>query len=85
MAEVLPFNNKIVLSAKVRVNIENKEIENLEFANNVFNHMHELFFDPEIIKRKAQNIIPQDFTLVATQAILFPDGRPDRTHQGAVR
>lgn len=56
--------------------METKEIESSEFANNVFNNMNELFFNPEIAKRKAQKLIPEDFTLVAAQAILFPDGRP---------
>jgi hypothetical protein len=55
--------------------MEIKEIENGEFANNVFKNMQELFFNPELVKRKAQNIISEDFTLVAAQILLFPDGR----------
>ena len=58
------------------INMETEEIESSEFANNVFNNMHELFYNPEIAKRKAQNLIPKDFSLIAAQAILFPDGRP---------
>jgi hypothetical protein len=58
------------------INMETEETENSEFANNVFNNMHELFFNPEIATRKTLKLIPEDFTLVAAQAILFPDGRP---------
>lgn len=56
--------------------MDSEEQKNSEFANNVFNNMHELFFNPEIAKRKEQNLLSEDFTLVAAQAILFPDGRP---------
>jgi hypothetical protein len=56
--------------------METEDQESSEFANNVFKNMHELFFNPEIAKRKEQNLIPDDFTLIAAQALLFPDGRP---------
>lgn len=39
--------------------------ENSDFANNVFKNMNELFFNPEITKRKEQHLLPDDFTLVA--------------------
>ncbi|MCM5530103.1 hypothetical protein [Parasegetibacter sp. NRK P23] len=38
--------------------------------------MNELFFNPEIARRRDQDLLPNDFTLMAAQAILFPDGRP---------
>jgi hypothetical protein len=38
--------------------------------------MMDLFFNPEIIRRKKQNLLPENFTLLAAQAIFFPDGRP---------
>lgn len=38
--------------------------------------MMELFFNPEIAKRKKDKQLPEDFTLVAAQAILFPASRP---------
>lgn len=56
--------------------MKTENAENLEFANNVFENMNELFFNPEIAKRKEQNLISDDFTLLAAQALLFPDGRP---------
>ena len=36
----------------------------------------DLFFNPEINRRKEQNLLPENFTLLAAQAIFFPDGRP---------
>lgn len=36
----------------------------------------ELFFAPEIARRKAAQLIKEDFQLHAAQALFFPDGRP---------
>lgn len=47
-----------------------------EFANNVFKGHMDLFFNPEIEKRKSLNTLPDNFRLIAAQAIFFPDERP---------
>lgn len=39
--------------------------------------MMDLFFNPEINKRKQQRQLPENFILLAAQAIFFPDGRPN--------
>ncbi|MCH5598628.1 hypothetical protein [Niabella ginsengisoli] len=36
----------------------------------------DLFFNPEIERRKQLNTLPENFMLIAAQAIFFPDGRP---------
>ena len=46
-----------------------------EFAQNAFNNFMSLFFQPEIDRRKALNLIEEPFDLLAAQAIIFPDGR----------
>ncbi len=46
-----------------------------EFSSNVFNSFMDLFFQPEITRRKALGILVEPFTLVAAQVIFFPDGR----------
>jgi hypothetical protein len=46
-----------------------------EFASRVFDNMMETFFNPEIIRRKQLQLLPEDFELRAAQAILYPDGR----------
>ncbi len=46
-----------------------------DFFNNVFNNFMELFFQPEITRRKNSGIIVEPFTLVAAQVIFPPDGR----------
>ena len=55
--------------------MKNQEAVDNEFANNVFNNMMDLYFNPEIKKRKQENLIPDNFTLIAAQAIIYPDGR----------
>ena len=47
-----------------------------EFENNVYKNMMDTFFDSEITRRKRQNLLPENFRLLAAQAIFFPDGRP---------
>ncbi|HMK17149.1 MAG TPA: hypothetical protein VK492_03035 [Chitinophagaceae bacterium] len=56
--------------------MDTPEHDNSEFANNVYKNMMDLFFNPEINRRKEQNLLPENFTLLAAQAIFFPDGRP---------
>lgn len=51
------------------------EKPNDDFSNNVFTNMMNLFFNPEITKRKAENSIDDSFELLAAQAIIFPDER----------
>lgn len=51
------------------------EKSNDKFSGNVFTNMMNLFFNPEITKRKAENSIDDSFELLAAQAIIFPDGR----------
>jgi len=46
-----------------------------EFADNVFKSFNDLFFDPEIQKRKLQNQIEEPFYLIAAQAVLFSNGK----------
>lgn len=54
----------------------NQEAElDSEFANNVFNNMMDLFFNPEIAKRKEEKLLSENFQMIAAQAIIFPDGR----------
>jgi hypothetical protein len=48
----------------------------VDFANNAFNNIMALYFQPEIERRQAQQLIPNPFDLLAAQAIIFPDGRP---------
>ncbi len=36
----------------------------------------DLFFNPEIERRRQLNMLPENFMLLAAQAIFFPDGRP---------
>ena len=46
-----------------------------EFAENIFKNFNELFFDPEIAKRKLNKQIVEPFYLIAAQAVLFSDER----------
>lgn len=52
------------------------QTDNSEFANNVYKNNMDLFFNPEIESRKQLNILPDNFVLIAAQAIFFPDGQP---------
>jgi len=58
------------------IDMETPEKDNSEFADNVYKDMMDLFFNPEINRRKEQKLLPENFTLLAAQAIFFPDGRP---------
>lgn len=51
-------------------------LDDLEFANNVYKSNLDLFFNPEIERRRKQNLLPNNFVLIAAQAIFFPDGKP---------
>ncbi|HOW30996.1 MAG TPA: hypothetical protein PLP88_05480 [Bacteroidales bacterium] len=50
--------------------------DNSKAAYNVFKNNMDLFFNPEIERRKQLNTLPENFVLFAAQAIFFPDGRP---------
>lgn len=45
-----------------------------EFSDNLVKNFRQLFFTPEIEKRKIENIIGSDFELIAGQVIFFPNG-----------
>lgn len=49
-------------------------ISDKEFSNNVFKNFNDLFFNPEIERRKNEKIIHADFQLLAAQVIFFPNG-----------
>lgn len=44
-----------------------------KFTDNVFNNLMNLFFNPEIEKRKENGTLNNDFELLAAQAIIFPN------------
>ncbi len=58
------------------MDMDTTQTENPEFVNIVYKNNVDLFFNPEIERRKHLNILPDDFILIAAQAIFFPDGRP---------
>lgn len=45
-----------------------------EFSINLVKNFMSLFFNPELEKRKNENILPDKFKLVGAQVIFFPDG-----------
>ena len=47
-----------------------------DLADNIYNNLMNLFFEPEIRDRKKQGLIGEDFKLLAAQALFFPDGKP---------
>lgn len=47
-----------------------------DLADNIYNNLMNLFFEPEIRDRKKQGRIGEDFKLIAAQALFFPDGKP---------
>ena len=49
--------------------------ENQEFADNVFKNFNDLFFNPEIEKRRKLNQIVEPFYLIAAQVVFFSDGK----------
>jgi uncharacterized protein (UPF0332 family) len=46
-----------------------------EFADNVFKNFNELFFNPEIEKRRQRNEIQEPFYLIAAQVVFFGNGK----------
>ncbi|WP_169788205.1 HEPN domain-containing protein [Rufibacter tibetensis] len=52
-----------------------KEAVDDDFGNNVYQSFMDLFFTPEITRRKELNILGNEFALQAAQAVFFPDGR----------
>lgn len=70
------FRNTAYIYELCVINMETPENDNSEFADNVYKNMMDLFFNPEIRRRKELNLLPENFTLLAAQAIFFPDGRP---------
>lgn len=51
------------------------EIKEDNFAENAFNNIMEIYFNPEIEKRKQEGLLKDDFELLAAQALIFPDER----------
>lgn len=49
--------------------------ENQEFADNVFKNFNDLFFNPEIERRRQLNLIQEPFYLIAGQVVFFCDGK----------
>lgn len=49
-------------------------ITDKKFSDNVFKNFRDLFFDPEITRRKKEKTIKDDFQLLAAQVIFFPNG-----------
>ncbi|QWT87322.1 hypothetical protein KBP46_05545 [Chryseobacterium sp. PCH239] len=47
------------------------------FINNAFNNIMEIYFNPEIERRKQNNTLEENFELIAAQAFIFPDERPN--------
>jgi hypothetical protein len=45
-----------------------------QFATNVIKNITDMFFTPEINRRKERGLLPEDFNLVAAQVIFGPDG-----------
>lgn len=53
----------------------NSHITESSFSDNTFKNLITIYFDPEIDRRKKVSLIPENFELLAAQALIFPDDR----------
>lgn len=71
---ILFRKKKTMLNTILKNLMIEKLIEDQQFADNVFKHFNDLFFNPEIERRRLRNEIQEPFYLIAAQVIFFGNG-----------